>query len=276
MTLALVVAVGLPIALLERLPRLRFRPAPFLRACFASDTIYLVTGYVAGGSLALAYVTAASRVLGTHLGLPRVAAAGAPRWLSVPLALVALDLGNYVAHWCLHRSDWLWEFHKVHHSSPTLDWLATFRSHLVEQALRRLVAPVLLIVAGFPLDAVALAATLFLAWAMLDHSNLRLPLRFLEPIFVTPRLHRLHHVPRTAERNLGTVLTLWDRLRGTLVIADPSADAVLGIPGETGTYPQGWARQLAAPVAAIVSGGPRWARSTGRRSRAAASGRGAA
>ena len=156
-----------------------------------------------------------------------------------------------MAHWLLHRVDWLWEFHKVHHSSPTLDWLATFRSHLVEQAFRRLVAPLLLIVAGVPLDAVALAAALFLGWAILNHSNLRLPLRFLEPLLVTPRLHRLHHVPRTTERNLGTVLTLWDRLRGTLVVAEPAAEAVLGIPGETTTYPQGWARQLVEPVAAI-------------------------
>jgi len=251
MSLTLVAALGSSIAVLERLPRLRFRPSPFLRAHFASDTLYLLTGYVAGASLALAYVAAASRALGTPLGLPRLAGADAPRWLSVALALVALDLGNYVAHWCLHRVDWLWEFHKVHHSSPRLDWLATFRSHLVEQALRRLMAPLLLIVVGFPLDALALAAALFLVWAMLNHSNLRLPLRFLEPVLVTPRLHRLHHVPRTTERNLGTVFTLWDRLRGTLVVAEPAAESVLGIPGETGTYPQGWARQLVEPVAAI-------------------------
>ncbi len=277
MILLLVVAVGLPIACLERLPGARLRPAPFLRAHFASDAIYLLTGYVAGGSLALAYVAAASGLLGTRLGLPRLAATDAPRWLTVPLALVALDLGNYAAHWCLHRSAWLWEFHKVHHSSPTLDWLATFRSHLVEQAFRRLLAPVLLVVAGFPLDTVVLATALFLAWAMLNHSNLRLPLGALEPLLVTPRLHRLHHVPRTTERNLGTVLTLWDRLRGTLVVAESPVDAVFGIPGDGGSYPQDWARQLVRPLAALLSDASRrWARSTGPRNRVAASGRGAA
>ena len=265
MSLVLVAAVALPIALLERLPRLRFRALPFLRVHFASDTVYLLTGYVAGASLALAYVAAASRALDTHLGLPRFAHAGAPRWLSVSLALVGLDLGNYLAHWLLHRVDWLWEFHKVHHSSPTLDWLATFRSHLVEQTIRRLVAPLLLVLAGFPLDAIALAAALFLAWAILNHSNLRLPLRLLEPILVTPRLHRLHHLPRTTERNLGTVFTLWDRLRGTLVVAEPAADAALGIPGDAGTYPQGWGRQLVQPMAAIITASR--ARRPGRTSR---------
>jgi len=277
MTLLVVIAAGLPIAFLERRPGVRFRPAPLLRAHFAGDVIYLLTGFVAGGSLALAYVTAASGLVGTYLGVPRLAAIDAPRWLTVPLALVALDLGNYAAHWCLHRSEWLWEFHKVHHSSPTLDWLATFRSHLVEQAFRRLLAPALLVVAGFPLDAVVPAAALFLAWAMLNHSNLRLPLGALESLLVTPRLHRLHHVPRTTERNLGTVLTLWDRLRGTLVVAEAPADVAFGIPGDGGSYPQGWARQLVRPLAALLSDAPRrWARSTGPRNRAAASGRGAA
>src|SRR5439155_430340 len=180
------IAVGaLVLALLERSERLRFRASPLWRAHAASDVIYLLTGYVAGGSLALAYVVATSHWLG-RIGLPRLAA---PRWASVPLALVALDLGNYAAHWLLHRVDVLWEFHKAHHSSPTLDWLATFRSHLVEQTLRRLVGPTLLIVAGVPPDAVVGAAALFTAWAMPNHSR-RAPQRRRSAITVLNRAVR--------------------------------------------------------------------------------------
>ncbi len=84
------------------------------------------------------------------------------------------------AHWLLHRVDALWEFHKVHHSSRTLDWLATFRSHLVEQVVRRLVAPLLLLVAGFPLDVIVAAAAIFTVWATFNHSNLRARLGPLE------------------------------------------------------------------------------------------------
>ena len=186
-----------------------------------------------------------------RLGVPRLAALGLPRWVSVPLALVALDAGNYFAHWLLHRVDVLWEFHKVHHSSRTLDWLATFRSHFVEQALRRLVAPVLLVVAGFPLDTVVAAAGLFTAWATFNHSNLRARLGPLEALLVTPGFHRAHHVPRTAERNLGTVFTVWDLLRGTLIRAEPAADVELGVPLETASYPQDWLRQLVKPCSAI-------------------------
>jgi sterol desaturase/sphingolipid hydroxylase (fatty acid hydroxylase superfamily) len=250
--MTILVAAVMLIAILERRPRWRFRPIPFFRPQFVTDATYLLTGYVGTAALALAYVAAASQLVG-RLGLPRLAALELPLWLSVVLAILAIDAGNYLAHWLLHRVDALWEFHKIHHSSETLDWLATFRSHLVEQALRRLLAPLLLVIAGMPLDVVALAGSLFLAWAVFNHSNLRAELRVLEPVLVTPRLHRLHHVPRTTERNLGTVLTLWDRLRGTLVRA-PADTSPLGIPGEARPYPQGWLRQLLEPSRRLIHG----------------------
>ena len=255
MTFMILAATGLLLAALERMRRLRFRSAPLLRPYFATDTVYLLTGYVVGGSLALAYITAGGELVGTWLGLPRLAALRLPLWVSVPLALLALDLGNYVAHWLLHRVDALWELHKIHHSSRTLDWLATFRSHLLEQVLRRLLAPIVLIACGFPLDVVALAGALFTSWAMLNHSNLHLRLGILEAVLVTPHLHRLHHLSRTTERNLGTVFTLWDRLRGTLVQGEPAAACAFGFPGQTDVYPQRWLWQLAEPARGVLG---RW------------------
>ena len=244
----LIAAVGLIVAL-ERTRRWRFRPAPFLRRRFGTDVAYLVTGHVATAGVALGWVAVGGALVG-RLGVPRLQMS---RWLAVPLAVVALDAGNYAAHWLLHRVDALWEFHKIHHSSPTLDWLATFRSHLVEQALRRLVAPLLLIVAGVPVDVAGSAAAIFVGWAVLNHANVRVPLGALEPLLITPRLHRLHHVPATTERNLGTMLALWDRLRGTLVAAHPARAHPFGT-GEPEPYPEGWWRQLVEPVRRLARG----------------------
>ena len=242
--MAFVIAAVALIAGLERMRRWRFQPAPFLRRRFGTDVAYLVTGHVATAGVALGWIAVGGALVG-RLGVPRLALS---RWVAVPLAVVALDAGNYAAHWLLHRVDALWEFHQIHHSSPTLDWLATFRSHLVEQALRRLVAPLLLILAGVPVDVAGTAAAIFVAWAVLNHANLRLPLGLLEPVVITPRLHRLHHLPATTERNLGTILTLWDRLRGTLVTTEP-APHVFGVSGKRpGAYPEGWWRQLVEPV----------------------------
>lgn len=247
MTTLILAVTAIVLASLERVPRIRFVRAPLFRSLFASDVFYLLTGFVAGASLALTYVVTLSEWLGV-VGIPRVSAVALPLWLSTPGCLVLIDLGNYVTHALLHRFDALWELHKVHHSSRTLDWLATFRSHIFEQGLRRLIAPLALILIGAPIPAVVAAASFFNAWAMLNHSNLAVDLRWLEPVFITPRLHRLHHLPETTHRNLGTLLTLWDRLGGRLVQRDLSPSAPLGVPGEVESYPQGWGRQFIEPM----------------------------
>jgi sterol desaturase/sphingolipid hydroxylase (fatty acid hydroxylase superfamily) len=209
--------------------------------------VYLATGWLAGAPLAARWVAAASASVAPWTRLPAVAWPALPFLLQAAVALVLLDLGNYLVHWALHRWDVLWALHEAHHSSRELDWMATFRSHLLEQLLRRVLAPLGLVVLGVPAPAVGVAAAVFVAWAMLNHANVRLPFSGLESVLVTPRLHRLHHVPATTERNLGTVLTVWDRLRGTLVATEPAADAELGLPVGRDVYPQDWARQLVAP-----------------------------
>src|SRR5215510_8131094 len=97
------------LALIERIPRIRLRPQRFFRNQFVSDLFYLLTGFVAGGSLALAYVTHTSKLVGDFFSIPRLATFSLPLWLVVILAVVALDLGNYFAHYCLHRFAALWE-----------------------------------------------------------------------------------------------------------------------------------------------------------------------
>jgi sterol desaturase/sphingolipid hydroxylase (fatty acid hydroxylase superfamily) len=256
--------VAFLLATLERSQKFRFKASPFFRRYFKSDVTYLLTGFVALGAPGAAYISWSSGWVGDHLALPRLPDLELPFWLSTLLALGALDFGNYFAHYLLHRSSLLWEFHKVHHSSRTLDWLATFRSHIVEQGLRRLVAPALLILAGFPLKVVALAGGLFIAWAIFNHSNLRLNLRFLETVLLTPRLHRLHHMSDTECRNLGTVFSCWDRFRGTLVIAETNETSVFGIAGELETYPQSWAAQFVEPLKRLIRAHSTSAASTSR------------
>ena len=244
MSLVLVVAALAIIILCERTQRLRFEPQPFLRRRFGTDLFYLATGAIA---LSLVMRAGAARAAAAW-GTPLPALGALPALAVVPLAIVLHDLFAYLAHESMHRSDRLWRLHKVHHSSPTLDWLATFRAHPLEHALRHLVSPVALLLLGFPLYAVAVSSTLYTAWAALNHANLKLDLRFAEGLLITPRLHRLHHVPDSAQRNLGTIFSVWDRLRGTLV-RDPAAPLrPLGVPGELASYPQSWLRALIEPL----------------------------
>lgn len=240
--------LGGTLAVLERLRNTRFRAQAFWRPYLGTDAVYLATGFVAAGALGFAWLVVASAHVAALTGLretfwPRVA------WpLQVLVALVAIDLGNYLCHWAMHRVDGLWVFHEAHHSSRSLDWMATFRSHLGEQAFRRLASPLAVIVLGVPVDAVAVAAVVFVGWGMVNHANVRLPLGWAERVLVTPRLHRHHHVPGTSERNLGAIFTCWDRLRGTLVTGEVAPEVAFGLPRDRETYPQAWDQQLVAPL----------------------------
>ncbi|MFZ2407835.1 MAG: DUF2934 domain-containing protein, partial [Methylobacter sp.] len=68
-------------------------------------------------------------------------------------------------------------------------------------------------------------------FTMLHHSNISLrDEQFLGRLIITPYLHRVHHSIRRNEhdRNYGTVLSIWDRLFGTLAELKP---AKIGIEG---------------------------------------------
>jgi sterol desaturase/sphingolipid hydroxylase (fatty acid hydroxylase superfamily) len=231
------------IALGERLPGLRFQRSRFRRRHFGTDGVYLASGALGLGALLREGGARAVEALGAVA--PDLAALPLP--VALLLATLLYDLGAYASHLLLHRVEPLWRLHKVHHSSPTLDWLATFRGHILEHALRHLASTGTLLALGLPLRAVAGAAAVYAAWAAFGHANLRIDLRFLEPLLITPRLHRLHHVPATSERNLGTIFSLWDRLRGNLVTEGGVAAARMGVPGEIDSYPQSWLPQLLQP-----------------------------
>jgi len=214
----------------ERVPALRRRRARVLRPGFVTDVAYLLIGFLGLGQLGVLGAAAADRWLG-GLGVPRASLAAV---VAVPVALVLLDLGNYLAHYLLHRVPALWRLHRVHHSSRTLDWLATFRAHLGEQLLRRALAPLGVLALGLPTASVLSAGALLTLWALLNHANVELPLRWLEPLFITPRLHQRHHTPGAGTHNLGTLLSVWDRLRGELDRRELPRDAELGLGGQNG------------------------------------------
>jgi sterol desaturase/sphingolipid hydroxylase (fatty acid hydroxylase superfamily) len=237
MELAWVALSFLAVIALER-TRLRRLPARFLRPHFAADLTFFATGIVA---LGLAMRSGAQLAAGA-LGVPPLIAW--PPLAAFALTLALYDLGAWLAHRAMHRFEFLWRAHKVHHASPQLDWLAAFRMHPLEHGIRHAISPVLLILLGFPALHIALASILSGAWAAFVHANLHVGPRALEWLFVTPRLHHLHHIPATCERNFGAVLSLWDRLAGVLTREFAPRNALLGVPGEEHTFPHGWWEQV--------------------------------
>ncbi|MFI5320131.1 MAG: sterol desaturase family protein [Myxococcota bacterium] len=234
-TLALLAVIAL-----ER-TRLRRVPSPFLRPHFTADLTFYATGIVALGLGMRALAQRAASALGVPPLLEW------PALASLALTLPLYDLGAWLAHRAMHRSAFLWRVHKVHHASPRLDWLAAFRMHPIEHAIRHGISPVALLLLGFPAMQVGIASVISGGWAALVHANLHVRWDALEALFVTPRVHHLHHIPETSERNFGAVLSIWDRLAGCLLRETAPRGALLGVPGELGAYPHGWWAQLREP-----------------------------
>ena len=172
-------------------------------------------------------------------------------WLASALAseatIVVYDGVTYAIHVAMHRNDRLWEFHKVHHSSLHLDGLATTRVHMFEHLVRSIPAQAAVLAVGFPTGALGVALAVYAIAAIVGHANLDLPLGPIERLLVTPRLHRIHHVPATSGQNFATIFVLWDRALGTLERTDAAPDADVGAPGEREPYPQRLAEAAREP-----------------------------
>jgi sterol desaturase/sphingolipid hydroxylase (fatty acid hydroxylase superfamily) len=230
-----VAALFLSVALLERSPRLRLRPSPFLRRYLSTDAAwYAITTAV--------NTTAAFLLLPTlrELAVPGVRhSIGHLPWAArFALAVVLYDCFSFLVHVGLHKSETLWTVHKVHHSSRHLDWLATTRAHLMENLVRQVSAQLPLFALGMTAAVVSPTLVAYAAFAVLGHSNLRFRSKWVELLFVTPRIHRIHHVPATSQCNFGTIFTVWDRMFARFLSVDPQPDEPLGVPGEIDAYPQ--------------------------------------
>ncbi len=151
-------------------------------------------------------------------------------------------------HVVTHRSEALWRVHNAHHSALRLEFLATTRTHAFELLIRNVPAQMALFALGIPARLVVVVVLIYGTFAVVGHANLCLNLASVEWLFITPRIHRLHHVPATTQNNFATIVSIWDRATHRLVRADTRPDATLGIPGEIESFPQSFAPAFREPA----------------------------
>ena len=158
-----------------------------------------------------------------------------PKWLETILAVILLDYTLYVWHVLTHRVPFLWRFHVVHHVDLDLDASTAIRFHFAEMTISvAWRAAQILVIGVSPLSFAAWQAFLFPS-ILFHHSNVRLPIeleRKLNLIFVTPRMHGIHHSTVRAETdsNWSSGLTVWDVLHGTYKTDVPQNEIIIGVP----------------------------------------------
>lgn len=152
------------------------------------------------------------------------------------IAFVLFDWSFYWWHRLNHRVPLLWRFHNVHHADPDLDVTTSFRFHAVEIGYSSAFRATQVLLIGpaawmyFIYELVFQVATVF------HHSNVKLPVgveRAVNRVFVTPRMHGVHHshFHHETDSNYATVFSWWDRLHGSLRLNVAQQAIRIGVPG---------------------------------------------
>ena len=216
-----------------------FRPAWFLDFCF------FLGQYLLWGGVVLFVLNHFSGALsGLVSPAVRASIAGQPFWLQMIEVILISDFLIYWGHRLQHRNEFLWRFHKVHHSAKHLDWLAAHREHPLDSIYTIGLINLPAFVMGFPLESLAGVIAFRGIWAIYIHSNVRLPIGPLRWFIGAPELHHWHHDLNRSAGNYANISPLMDLLFGTYVCPDHEPER-FGIHED---FPESYTGQLLAPM----------------------------
>jgi sterol desaturase/sphingolipid hydroxylase (fatty acid hydroxylase superfamily) len=206
----------------------------------------LLRGFESLGDSIITAVLAAGIGAGLHWLFPHYVAheAGIVTIIIWSIVLyVASDFGLYWTHYLEHKVDFLWEVHKLHHSAEFLNPMTALRTHPLSLRFEHagttatVAIPLGIMVFLYKLDIgsalLMLANTGLIMSALvmevLHHSQFPISYGWLDRIFISPRMHQMHHSAKYEhwDHNIGVQLTIWDWMFGT---------AVLPTKGEVLTY----------------------------------------
>jgi len=95
-----------------------------------------------------------------------------PMWAILLLGFLVRDFVQWWTHRLLHRSDFLWEFHKVHHSVEEMGFAAHLRYHWMETLVYRSIEYIPLALLGIGLYDFFIIHIFTLAVGHYNHSNI--------------------------------------------------------------------------------------------------------
>lgn len=159
-----------------------------------------------------------------------------PKFLETTLAVILLDYTLYLWHVLTHKSPFLWRFHKIHHADLDLTASTAFRFHFGEMTISVLWRAGQILLIGVSPEALKTWQTLLFLSVLFHHSNVSLPEKLedkLQKIFITPKLHGIHHsiVKDEMDSNWSSGLSIWDYLHGTFRDDIPQNQITIGVAG---------------------------------------------
>jgi len=165
------------------------------------------------------------------------------------------DFMQWAIHRMYHHVNWMWEFHKVHHSTRQMGFAALLRYHWMENILYRTLEYIPLAMIGFSITDFFIVHIFTLVTGQLGHANLNIPLGPLKYILNGPQMHLWHHVKDTPVGhpygfNYGISLSCWDYLFRTNYWPSDDENLPVGLP-DTEAFPEDFIGQTIRPFQRI-------------------------
>jgi sterol desaturase/sphingolipid hydroxylase (fatty acid hydroxylase superfamily) len=255
------IAISLLVWLLEIAFPWRKNQALF-RKDFWLDTFYMFFNFFLLNLIVLiALSNTASKLFDDILGIVGLSVSSfqlfdvnnLPLWIGLLIFFVVSDFVQWNTHRLLHRSNFLWNFHKVHHSVKEMGFAAHLRYHWMEPIVyKSLLYIPIAIIGGFDAQQVAIVHFFAIVVGHLNHANLGWDYGFLKYIFNNPKMHIWHHAKKLPEHvrygaNFGLTLSLWDYLFKTDYIPHNGRDIELGFDGDE-NFPKDFLGQEMYPL----------------------------
>lgn len=176
-----------------------------------------------------------------------------PYWARLLVFFVIIDFVQWFTHTLLHKYEFLWNFHKVHHSVKQMGFAAHLRYHWMEPVLYNSMKYIpLAIMGGFTAQDVAIVHFFNIAIGHLNHANINWDYGYLKYILNNPKMHIWHHAKELPEGrkngvNFGISLSIWDYIFKTNYIPHSGRDIELGFEGDE-QFPKGFIKQELYPL----------------------------
>lgn len=178
------------------------------------------------------------------------------KWWVILVYFFINDFVQWFTHLCLHRFDFLWQFHKVHHSVKEMGFAAHLRYHWMENVFYKPLKSlaIIFLIGADPGQAFVVHFGGIII-GHLNHANLNWTYGPLKYVFNNPVMHLYHHAKSLPDNhrygaNFGISLSLWDYIFKTKYIPQRvNSNEELGYSDEEdlsksffGQFVSGWKR----------------------------------
>ena len=236
---------------------------PAIREHFWLDIFYLFWNYflfalVAYNALSMVAVQLFNDFLALFSikNMVAVKVGALPEWLQLVFIFVLRDFMQWAIHRMYHHIDWMWQFHKVHHSTKQMGFAALLRYHWMENILYRSLEYIPLAMIGFGITDFFVVHIFTLITGQLGHANLRIRLGPLKYLLNGPQMHLWHHAKEMPAShphgiNYGITLSIWDFIFKTNYWPSDDENLQIGLPHDE-KFPEDFIGQTVMPFKKIL------------------------